>query len=216
MLEGYTLATGKTSLPSLNSTKYNRLYSLCKKFHRDWCYEKGTDWNSLSDTISAGNVTATDTFDLDADTKVIRLSQREDDYVQVTTTDNTINFIVKNASRLSQGTSKNYVSKVGQSIRFSRAFTSTDQEFGGAITVPAYLELEEITSVNDDVMIDNPAWLPVIVAAQYVLSDAQLSYQYPDLIEQANDLMDGMKLDNEPQNESYNTGESFFDVGGIC
>jgi hypothetical protein len=213
MTEAYLLATGKSTLPTVGSAKYLRLYNLCKKYHRDWAYETGVDWNSLNTLVEAGTVTATDTFDLDSDTKVIRLSQRERDFVRIVSDTNTFLYSTKNASELYPGRFTKIVSKVGNTLRFPSAFTAESQEFGGTIYAPAYVELEEITSVNDDVLIDNPAWLPVRVAAQYVLPDAQLSYQSPDLIAQANDLMIGMKLDNNSGGETYSTGENFFDVG---
>lgn len=213
MQEGYLLATGKSGLPDAASTKYDRLYGLCVKFHRDWAYERSVDWNSCNVLVDAGKVTATDTFELNSDTKVIRLSQRPGDYIRITTTDNVFRYTLKSANSLYQDRYGNSVSKVGQSLRFSWAFTADDDAFGGTIKVPAYVELEPITSVNQDVEIDNTAWLPAIVAAQYVLSDAQLSYQYSDLIQQAGEIMQGMIRDNNAQIETYSTGENFFDNG---
>lgn len=211
MQEAYLLATGKTILPTAGSTKYDRLYGLCRKFHRDWAYERNVDWNSLNRLVPAGIVSATDTFALNSGTKVIRLSQRPGDYVRIVTASNVFQYQLNAASKLYQDRYGRSLSKVGQTIRFSKAFVATDQMVGGSIFVPAYVELSEITSVNDDLAIDNDAWLPAVVAAQYVLSDAGLSYQYPDLINQANEIMDGMKLDNQSGNESYSTGENFFD-----
>lgn len=213
MSQAYLLATGKSTLPAVGSTKYGRLYGLAVKFHKDWCYEPGVDWASLYQIVSAGSVTATDTFELASDNLVIRLSQRERDYVIINTTSNQFRYTIKNPSNLDASRYDNVVTRVGQSIKFSKPFVSTDQMFGGAILAPAYVELDDITSVSDDVQIDNSQWLPVVVSAQYVLSDAQLSYQYPDLIEQAKTIMDGMKLNNTSSGDTYSTGENYFDVG---
>lgn len=211
--EAYLLATGKSTLPTEGSAKYNRLINLAKKFYRDWQTEKGVDWNSLYEVVGAGTVTATDTFDLDTD--ILKVSKRRGDFIRIlTTTDNRINFKLVPATELYRYQYSNAVAHIGTTLKFSRTFASTDQEFGGTIEVPAFIKLDDLSSTTDDVLIDNPAWLPAIVAAQYVLSDAQLSYQYPDLVNQAIELMDGMKLANGTQDDTYNTGEDFFSVGG--
>lgn len=210
MAQAYLLATGKSTLPAAGSTKYQRLYNLCIKFYRDWQTEPGVDWNSLYGLTNAGTVTATDTFDLQDE--VIKVSQRDGDFIRilVTSPNGYRNFTLVPASQLYQNRYTTAVAKVGQTIKFSRAFTSTDPEFGKTIIVPAFLKLDDLEGLDDEVLIDNPAWLPVVVAAQYVLPDAQLSYQYPDLLEQAQDIMDGMKLANNTQADSYNTGQDFF------
>lgn len=211
MQQAYLLATGKSTLPAEGSSKYNRLYNLVIKFYRDWQTEPGVDWNSLYQLLDSGTITATDTFDID-DT-IIKLSQRPNDSVRVITTSNTYTFPTVNASRLYQNRYDNAVAKIGNTLVFSRAFTSSSNEFGGTLYVPCYVRLDDLSNLSDEVLIDNPAWLPVVVAAQYVLSDAQLQYQYPDLLSQAQDLMDGMKLANEPQDETYSDGNYYFDNG---
>lgn len=212
MTEAYLVATGKPSLPNSGSSKYNRLLSLCKKCYRDWQTEVGTDWNSLYQIVGAGTVSNTDTYDIDTD--ILRVSQREGDYIRIVTLDgDIINFKLVPASRLYATKHSNTVAKIGQTLKFNRVFTSDDNEFGGTIEVPAYIKLDDLENLDDDILIDNPAWLPVIVAAHYVTSDAQLSYKYPDIVAQAADLMYGMKVANGTQGDTYSTGENFFDVG---
>jgi len=212
MEEAYLLATGKVTLPAEGTTKYERLKALAKKFYRDWQTEPGEDWNSLYEVVGAGTVTATDTFDLDTD--IHKVSKRDGDYVRIVTTDDQkINFILVPATTLYKYRNGNAVAHVGTTLKFSRTFTSTDQEFGGTIEVPAFIKLDDLESESDDVLIDNTAWLPIKMASQYILSDAQLSYQYPDLVEQANELMRGMKLANGTQYDTYSTGEDFFANG---
>jgi hypothetical protein len=211
MQQAYLLATGKSTLPDSSSSKYNRLYNLVLKFYKDWQTEPGVDWNSLYQTLDAGAITATDTFDIDED--IIKLSQRKGDYVRIVTTSNTYYYKTINASRLNSNRYDHAVARVGNSLVFSKAFISTDPHIGGTLLVPCYVRLDDLTSTSDDILIDNPAWLPVVVAAQYVLSDAQLQYQYPDLLSQAQDLMNGMKLANDPQDETYDDDYSHFDNG---
>lgn len=212
MTEAFLLATGKSTLPAVGSTKYNRLLGLCKKFYRDWQTEPGVDWNSLHGLTSAGTVSATDVFDLEDE--ILKVSQRKGDFIRVLiSTGNYSNFTLVPASQLYRDRYSNTVARIGQTIKFSRTFTVSDPEFGKSISVPAFLKLDDLVALTDEVLIDNPAWLPPIVAAGYVLPDAQLSYQYPDLIEQAKDLTLGMKLANNTQDDSYSTGEDYFSNG---
>lgn len=213
MTEAYLLATGKNTLPTTGGTKYNRLEGLVEKCYRDWQTETGVDWNSLFQVVGAGTVTATDTFDLD--TEINKVSKRDGDYIRIVTDDyGTINFKLVPATQLYRDATRNSVAHIGTQLKFSRTFTSTDQEFGGEIQVPAFVKLDDLDNLTDDVLIDNPAWLPAIVAAHYVLSDVQLNFKYPDLIAQANDLMNGMKLANGTQDDNYTAGENYFDNGG--
>jgi hypothetical protein len=48
MTMGYTLATGKTTIPASGTAKRSLLDSLAVKFYRDWQTETGVEWESLS------------------------------------------------------------------------------------------------------------------------------------------------------------------------
>jgi hypothetical protein len=142
------------------------------------------------------------------------VSQREGDYVRITATDGgVVDFTLVPASRLYEYQYNDTVAKIGSTLKFSRTFTATDYEFGGTISVPVFKKLSDITTDASVVLIDNPAWLSVMVAAGYVLSDAQLTYQYGDLIAQATELMNGMKQANNSQDDTYCSATNFFEVG---
>lgn len=208
MTDGYLLATGKATLPDSGSSKYNRLFALAKKLHRDWQNEPGVDWNSLHQTVEAGTVSTATEYELD--TEILKLSKRKGDRVHVRTTDDTdIFFTVVDPSRLYEHRYGNAVALVGQTLRFSRAFDADESAYGGTVRVPAYVKLDDITSVNDDVLVDNPDWLSAAIAAYFVMPDAQLNYQYPDLVAQANQLMTTMK-ENNGTFETYADDEDFF------
>ncbi len=209
--QAYLLATGKSTLPQEGSAKYNRLIGLAKKFYRDWQTEPGIDWNSLYQLVEVGTVTATDTFDIDD--QIIKISQRPSDQVRIVTSSNTFTYKTVSPSQLYSNRYAYAVSRIGNTVKFSAPFTTSSQQLGGTLYVPAYVRLDDLVNLNDEVLIDNPAWLPVVVAAQYVLSDAQLQYQYPDLLSQAQDLMKGRILANEAQDETEVDGEEHFMVG---
>lgn len=212
--EAYLLAAGKSTLPAVNSAKYNKLVGFGIKSYRDWQVEKDADWDSLYDVVSAGTVTATDEFSIA--TPIIKISQRPGDYIRIVTVDDEeINYKLIPASRLYSNRYRNVVAKVGTKLKFPREFTSEDREFGGIIQVPAYVKLADLSSgsMSAEILIDNPAWHSTMTAAQYVLTDAQLNYKYPDLIAQAAELMTGMKLANEPQDQNYVDDDNHFEVG---
>lgn len=215
MTDGYTLATGKSTLPVTGSSKYGRLFALAKKLYRDWQNEPGVDWNSLYQLVNVGTVTATDTFDIDTD--FWKVSQRDGDTIYVATTDgNKIPFKLVEASALYSYRYTNAVAVVGKTLVFSRAFTSDDQSFGGTLYVPLFAKLDEITSVNDDVLIDNPDWLSHAIASYYVMTDAQLNYLYPDLVNQTDQLMQTMKFDNGRNDTVVSDTDYFAGVSAGC
>jgi hypothetical protein len=206
MTDAYLLATGKPTLPAQGSTKYNRLYALAKRLHRRWQVEPDVDWNSLYAIVGAGTVTETDTFDLDTD--IHKISQRPGDYVYISK--NGANYLYKlvDASELGRYRYAVCVALIGQTLKFSRPFTATDQVFGGTINVPAYVKLNEIESIDDDVLVDDPDWLAAAVAQYYVMPDSEMNYMLPDLQDQANELMTSMIQANY-RDDSYQSDEDY-------
>lgn len=212
--EAYVICTGKSTLPT--GTKRDKLNNLAKKLYRDWQTEPGMEWESLYSVVGAGTVTATDTFALDTEINFISTSQqRQDNLVRIRygTSPNYSYAYYKSVpyGQLHRHRDTNAVSKVtDNSIKFSKAFTSTSEVFGGTIQVPAIIKLDDLTADTSEILIDNPAWLPARLAAQYVLTDTQLNYLYQDLLDQANELMLGMKIANGTGNESYSSGVDYF------
>lgn len=205
------IATGKAATPT--GSKLDQLNQLAIKYYRDWQVEPGVEWDSLYQVVSGGTVTATDTFDLDTDINYI--SQRPGNYVRVKLgPDSYINYTVVTPQQLYQSRHANAAAKVADNqIKFSKPFLATDQAFGGTIEVPAIIKLDDLTNDKSEVLIDNPAWLPVRMAAQYVLTNKQLNYLYSDILAQANELMQGMMLNGRPS-ATTSTGIDYFSTLG--
>jgi len=94
---------------------------------------------------------------------------------------------------------------IGDQLVFNHTFTTTDNQYGGEIFVPCYVFPDEITSSNtstDEVQVDDPDWLVVRVAAEYVRNDITRRQRYPELLTEANEIMERMKDDNEGQIDS--------------
>lgn len=207
----YLIATGKTSTLT-SGTKYDRIINLMDFFQRRWSRENGIDWNSLYNPLySIGTVTATDSFDLDT-SNVRHLSNRQGDTVRINWTDGVgyTEYDLVDANKLkdySFGVSKQsplgwYCAQIGSQLVFNHTFTSSDPQYGGTIYVPAYVYPDAITSTNpntDEVQVDDPDWLVARVAAEYVRNDIVRRQRYPELLSEANEIMQRMKDDNDGQ-----------------
>lgn len=212
MQDGYSGATGK---PTLNATSsdYAKLFVLAKRLVREWQNEPDVEWESQHQLVGAGTVTATDTFDLDED--VWSISQRDGEYVYVKTISGQyIPYLLVSHADLDKHKYGNAVAFNGTQLTFSRAFTSDEQAFGGSISVPAFIKQDDITSVNDDVPIDNPDWLSAALSARYALTKSNLNYLYDDLLAIQNQLMQKMKENNERVSDSIPDMPFFSNVGG--
>lgn len=213
----YLRATGKTTTLTAASSKYGKIIGLLDHFQRTWAREPGVDWNSLyNPSFSIGNVTATDTYDLDTST-IRKLSDREGDYVRIMWTDGEgyTDYTLVTADSLKdyywgqnkESYSGRYAARIGGQLVFNHTFTSDDPEFGGDIQVPCYVYPEAISanSLTDDIQVDDPDWLVIRCAAEYVRTDITRQNQYPNLLNEANERMGRMKDDNDAQKDDINT-----------
>jgi hypothetical protein len=147
-------------------------------------------------------VSATDTFDLDDEIR--KLSDARDDTVRIVHTDGThyTDYEVVPANQLKTDYSSGaYCAQIGATLKFNKAFVSTDRQFGGTIYVPKYGFAEHLVNDSDDVPVDDPQWLVLMCAAEYVRNDIVKQNQYPNLVNEANALMQAMKDTNDAQVE---------------
>lgn len=203
----YLLATGKTTTLT-SGTKYSRILNLGDYFQRRWSREPEVDWNSLyNPAFSLGTITATDSFDIDTST-IRKLSAREGDTVRIVHSDGTsytdYDLVPHDSLKdYSFGVDKespvgHYAARLGGQLIFNHEFVSTDAQFGGEIFVPCYVFADELTA-SEDVQVDDPDWLVARVAAEYVRNDITRRQRYPELLAQANEIMQRMINDNDAQ-----------------
>ncbi len=213
VLATYLRATRKATLAT-TSSKYTQIVALLDYYQRRWAREPEVDWNSLyNPAFSLGNVSATDSFDLDTST-IRKLSDRLGDTVRIVWSDGIgyTDYDIVNHDKLkdySFGVNKEsplgfYCTQIGGQLVFNHTFTSDDSQFGGEIFVPCYVYPDPITDDNvevDEVQVDDPDWLVVISAAEFVRNDITRRQRYPELLADANEIMQRMKDDNEGQIE---------------
>lgn len=187
----YLRATGKPTAPT-SGRKYDQIIALGEFFTRQWQDEPGQDWASLYDFRNSGTVSATDTFALTA--TIRKVSQMDGDKVRILHTDsNETEYTIVPADRLYEYRYDFAVAVTGTNLMFSSAFTADSPQFGGTIIVPSYGYAEFPTNDTDLIEVDNPDWLVLRTAAEFVRTDITRQNQYPNLINEAQQLMDKMK-----------------------
>jgi len=196
----YLRATGKPTAPT-SGRKYNQIIALGDMFTRQWQDEPGQDWTSLYDFFSNGTVTATDTFTLDTDIR--KVSQMDGDFVRIVhTDDNVTEYTIVPADRLYENRYQYAVAVQGRNLVFASAFTADSPQFGGTIVVPGYGYSTFPTNDTTQITVDNPDWLVIRTAAEFVRTDITRQNQYPNLIAEAQQLMEKMKENDGGQIDS--------------
>jgi hypothetical protein len=177
---------------------------------REWARERGIDWFSLyNPSFTIGTVSNTDTYPIPS--TVRKFSQRQGDRVRILHTNglNYTDYDLVEPNDLQpyySGQNKeypygNYASVIGSNLVFNYKFATTSPMYGGTIKAPVYVFPTALVNGTDTVVIDDPDWLITASAAEYVRNDLTRQNQYPNLVAEANELMERMKEDNESQVE---------------
>jgi hypothetical protein len=201
--QSYLKATGTVSTLTSSDSDWTKLLALANYYQQNWANEVGVDWRSLYDpSVDCGTVTATNTFNLA--TSIHKISQNEGDPVRIVHTDATqfTDYTVVGHDELKQYPSGNYCAQIGSTLVFNNAFKTTDAEFGGTINVPAYTLPSTLSADTDLVQVDTPEWLVTICAAEYTRNNLVRQNQYPNLLAEANQLMQKMIENNDAQIET--------------
>lgn len=198
--KAYLRARGKVGAFTNTSTEWIKLLALANDFKDEWAAEPAVNWSSLYQrAVSAGTVTATDTFNIP--TTLNSISGQEGDFIRIVYTDPTKwsdwNLIAP--ERLKYYKEGNYVAQVGSTLVFNKVFSTTSPEFGGTIQVPGYTIPADLVNDTDVLPVDDPNWLVVRCAAEYIRTDLVYQNQYPNLITESNELMKKMIENNNPQ-----------------
>lgn len=185
-------ATSKPVAPTAGSKKYNQIINAGQFFLRSFNAEPYTDWPSLYDFRSTGTVTATDTFPLDASIK--KVSQQAGDFVRIVHTDDNVSeYKLVSVDRLYENRYNFRVAVAGRNLIFPRSFTADDAQFGGTIVAPSYGFSTWPTDDVTDIVIDDPDWLVLVCAAEFVRNDATRKSEYPNLLGEARERLTKMK-----------------------
>lgn len=190
----YLLAVGKLPTFAAGDKKYEKIVAIANLKIDEWARE--ADWRSLYDPkYQVGTISATDTYELDDE--VEKVTAGFGDYVIVRKDGRDIHFQTVAPEKLKMYDQGDYCAVVGRNIVFNREFTADDPAFGGAILAPVKLRPEKLTSASSTVPVDDPNWLVKVTAAEWTRNDKVRQDQYPNLITEANALMENMKEAND-------------------
>lgn len=195
---------GKLPTFTTGSTKWLRIVAQGNLFLRQFARERGIEWNRYyTPAKSLGTVTATDTFSIPS--TVYKISKREGDTLRIEHTDDAYtDYTLVPHDALKNYATGAYAAKVGRTIKFNRAFTADDPQFGGTINLPCYELPDTFSADGDSIDHDNPDWLVTTVAADRVKNDVTRKDLRADLISEANEIMTSLKEENESQLEEAN------------
>lgn len=196
-------AQRKATPPAEGTSKYNALLGIADSMQKLWAIEPDTEWTSLYELVSIGTVTATDTFDLDDSINYI--SKREGDYVLVTNGTSTTEYRLVTPNQLYENRFSAAVARIGNTLKFSKAFAATDSVFGYTIKVPAIVYPDDITVGTQEVQVDDPMWLCYMMAAEFVRNSVEKQGQYDNLLALADQCMQRMKQNNGGQYDAIVT-----------
>lgn len=202
------MATGKLPSFTTGSVKWLKILAIANFKINEWANEPGVDWGSLYDpSFTIGTVSATDSYAIPS--TVRKLSDRPGDTIRINHTGgvNYTDYDIVPHDDLKMhyaGQNKNYpygyyAAQMGSNLKFNYTFTDTSPQFGGTIKAPVYTFPSQLVNDSDVVPVDVPQWLVVACAAEYVRTSQTRVGQYPNLLNEANALMDRMKQDNDGQ-----------------
>ena len=190
----YLLAVGKLPTFAAGDKKYEKIVAIANLKIDEWARE--ADWKNLYDPkYPIGTISTSDTYEIDDE--VEKLTAAYGDYIIIQKDDREYRYQTVAPENLKMYDHGEYCAVVGRNLVFNRTFTSDDPVFGGTILAPVKLYPEKLTSAGSTVPVTDPNWLVKITAAEWVRNDNVRQNQYPNLVAEANALMEKMKEAND-------------------
>lgn len=191
-------ATGKATILSPTDPKYQKILGIANAYIDTWQHEYGVDWASLySPSYAIGTVTAAAKFEIPSDVR--KFSDSPDSFVTITSLDGRkTKYTIVPAETLNRYTERSLVcARTGQYLTFTKSFSESGIELGGAISAPCFTNAPYLLDPTDKVPVDIPRWLVIMSAAEYVRNDITKQNQYSNLVGEAMPLMDKMIENND-------------------
>lgn len=212
--QAWAKAQGEDYTDGVNSESWNYMFTVANYYIPRWARASGIDWDNLYDPLfEVGTITATDTFDIDTD-DIRKLSTESEDYARIVHADGVTytDYKIVLARQLKQYFNQNAIAKVGSTIKFAKKFTASDPQIGGTLYVPKYGNPDLLKNENSTVPIDDPAWLVCMIAYEVNVHDILRKDTAGGLLDEANEIMDGMKSVN---NSAQEVRMNMYDMSGI-
>lgn len=195
-------ATGQPEKPQWADEEYQRILGIANFYISAWQNEPNTDWSSLYDPefVIATSLEGVRSYEIDR-SEFNKFSSVPGDFITVGDS----NFYIIPAELLRRYDGEEACIIANNKIIFARDFYGN--EIGKEIKAPVYLKAQPLTEPISKVPVDNPYWLVTVCAAEYSRSDILLQGQYPNLINEANQLMSKMIENNSGQIMHINYGD---------
>lgn len=197
-------ATGKRRDLQQSSAKYQKIFGIANLYIQAWQNEPNVDWMSLYDPEADGGVLgAGRSHELDIE-GLHKISDTPSDVIAITNGDYAVEYQTVPADQLKRYEGMNVCAQIGDSLWFAKEFTPDSVEYGGQVKVPIFKKAPLLVDSASVVPVDNPLWLVTISAAEYVRTERDQEHQYPNLVNEANQLMQKMIDNNGAQLQSVN------------
>lgn len=192
--KAYKMATGDDESISRSEPSYAKYVSILNDLQRDWYEESlvlpNERWASLEreETIIISSDTQ---YDLDGELVIHPLSYSP--LSIILPSGNIVMPKLVSAAEFIRSNDENIftASSDGKIINFKKEFINST--IGGRITYTYYVNLEEISNDDDNIIVDNPNWLVYMLAAEIARSDIVQAGQYGNLVALAQNSMTSMK-----------------------
>lgn len=199
IVKAYLKATRKkVAVTDLDSSKYAAFLEAADSLQKEWNGEDGVWWNSRRNAaFTIATVTTAKAYDLDD--SIGWLSYQNGDQAIITKSGVSYYYDIIDPSRFAQYGNTNSAMVCGvanNQLVFPANFATTDAMFGGTITAPVYLEVDDVTSGDDTVQVDDPLWLVDQLAAFYVRNDKVRQFMEDQFLADAASKMRTMKRQN--------------------
>lgn len=194
-------ATGQPEKPQWSDEEYQRVLGIANFYISAWQNEPNVDWSSLYDPsfVIGTSREGVRRYEVDRG-EFNKFSGVQGDVVTVG--ESAFTMIPADLIKRYDGTDA--CAAIGDAIVFARDLQGS--EVGKQIKAPVYLRAEPLTHQRSRVPVDNPYWLVTVCAAEYSRSDILLQNQYPNLVNEANQLMSKMIENNSGQAMHVNYG----------
>lgn len=187
-------ATGQFKALNWGDRDYTRIFNTANFYIAAWQNEPNVDWGSLYNPLHSLGISRQGVRKYELDTEeVSKLSDIPGDSVVVGGSC----FVIIPPELLKRYEGADACTQYGGALVFARDFAKG--EVGKAVQAPVYVRAEKLKNSRSKVPVDDPYWLVTICAAEYSRSDTLLQNQYPNLLNEANHLMEKMVENNGSQ-----------------
>lgn len=181
----YVLRGIDDDAPTEGTAEYNYWLDTYNR-KKDELYRDVTKlWSSSYAVLEVGSITASETpsFELEAEF----LAPANYAYI-IDAEDHRTEYEIIKPQELNINKQQIYIAGNPQTLYFSQEIQSDAQIIDGTLYLPGYFMPDDVTASGEEILIDDPNWAVMAVAAEIAFNDLTFEDKYPDLNNKANAL----------------------------